>query len=81
MLKNIDTVEIIKENINSNQITLKIETINQLNIKETIFDMVVSKNWKLLEMYSKNIDLDDVFRALTLNNKMEAYNNEPKTTF
>ncbi|MCC7430076.1 ATP-binding cassette domain-containing protein [bacterium] len=47
---------------------LHLETVKGFDVREAIFDLVVSQNWKLLELKREQTSLEDVFRNLTQQN-------------
>lgn len=47
----------------------KIQAVSGVDLREKIFDCVVTNNWKLLELKRISISLEDVFRELTTKEK------------
>lgn len=43
----------------------EIETEQDLDIRENLFDLAVKENWKLVELHRVSVSLQDVFRELT----------------
>ena len=72
LFKEITSLKMINLTHNKNLFKLELEYPNDQDPREELFNYAIKSNWIILEMSPKSINLESVFRTLTMEGKDNA---------